>query len=137
MDSAKDAAREEKKRAALMKAYTELVNTAAAIMMLQEARRQLPKEFSDETQLGKFLEGAREAQKAVDELAASEKWNPENATKYAALHKNFGDWIEFFRDNPLLANYMTLEEVIGILGQRALALGKKVVALAEELGILL
>ncbi len=136
MNSNDGVARVEKLKA-FGEAYIELVLTTEAILMIQRVRKEIPEEFGDDAQLGEFVTSLRKTKEAIDELAQSATWNSKQAMSHNKIRQGCEDWIGFFHNHSLLGGFMTLDEVVKILGVRATELGKIAVTLATELGILL
>ena len=136
MDDKDKAARLEKLKA-FFTAHIELTRTAKAILMLKNAQRELPEEFGNDAQLGKFVAQIRKVKESIDELMKSESWNAEQTAFYEMARQGCDDWAAFFHSHALLGEFMTINEVIETLGAHALTLSATVAQLADELGIII
>lgn len=136
MGGEKNAERVEKIKAFFAARY-ELTRTAEAILMLKNAQREMPEEFGNDAQLGKFIDALRRMKDFLDELAKSESWSSRQVAFHNKMLHGCDEWIDFFHNHSLLGEFMTMNEVVTTLGARAIELGKTTMQLANELDILL
>jgi hypothetical protein len=134
MDRKHNAARFEKIKA-LFSARQELMRTDEAVLVLKKVQHELPDEFDNDAQIGKFIEWIRKAKDSFQELIKSENWNPKQNAFYAKALRGCDEWIDFFHNHPLLGEFMTIDETVEALEQRATALRKKITQLANELDV--